>query len=45
MEIKTKREVIANRETHLLNLQRESIAKDFEFIVSDLMFLTAQTDP
>ncbi len=45
MEVKTNREVMANRETHILNLQRESIAKDFESIVSDLMFLTAQTDP
>jgi signal transduction histidine kinase len=45
MEVKTNREVMANREAHILNLQRESIAKDFESIVSDLMFLAAQTDP
>ena len=45
MEVKINREVMANREAYILNLQRESIAKDFESIVSDLMFLTAQTDP
>lgn len=45
MELQIKREVMANREANILNLQRESIAKDFESIVSDLLFLAAQTDP
>ena len=45
LEVKTKKEVIVNKEAYILNLQRESITKDFESVVSDLMFLAAQTDP
>lgn len=43
-ENRAKREIMVNTETHILNLHIELITKDFVSVVSDILFLAAQTD-